>query len=116
MLEQREKIATNIRKGVLEYCVLGSLANDDKYGLELAEELTKRHLTAGEGSLYPLLARMKTAGLVETRWEEGGAGRKRKYYSITEHGRVMLKEFRTVWAEITTQVDELLGGQHGQGY
>ena len=61
MLEQREKIATNIRKGVLEYCVLGSLASEDKYGLELAEELTKLHLTAGEGSLYPLLARMKTA-------------------------------------------------------
>ena len=115
MLEQREKIATNIRKGVLEYCVLGSLANGDKYGLELAEELTKRHLTAGEGSLYPLLARMKTAGLVETRWEEGGAGRKRKYYSITDHGQVMLKEFRAVWADITKQVEQLLGGQDGEG-
>ncbi|MGO4297291.1 PadR family transcriptional regulator [Glutamicibacter sp. MCAF14] len=113
MSDQREKIATNIRKGVLEYCVLGSLAGGDKYGLELAEELTARQLTASEGSLYPLLARMKTTGLVETYWEEGGSGRKRKYYTITEHGHLMLGEFREVWEAISLQVTELLGGQHG---
>ncbi|WP_159609306.1 PadR family transcriptional regulator [Glutamicibacter sp. JC586] len=115
MFEQREKIATNIRKGVLEYCVLGSLSSGDKYGLELAEQLTELNLTAGEGSLYPLLARMKAAGLVETQWHEGGTGRKRKYYSITAHGHQMLNEFRAVWTEIAGQVEQILGGQNGEG-
>lgn len=113
MSDQREKIATNIRKGVLEYCVLASLASGDKYGLELAEELTARKLTAGEGSLYPLLARMKATGLVETYWEEGASGRKRKYYAITEHGHLMVGEFRGVWEAISMQVTDLLGEQHG---
>ena len=115
MSERREKIATNIRKGVLEYCVLGTLAGGDKYGLELAEELTARKLTAGEGSLYPLLARMKNTGLVTTYWEESQSGRKRKYYAITEHGHRMLDEFREVWQEISVQVNDLIGGSHVNG-
>ncbi|MGH3651535.1 PadR family transcriptional regulator [Glutamicibacter sp.] len=83
--------------------------------MELAEELTARKLTAGEGSLYPLLARLKTTGLVETYWEESRSGRKRKYYAITEHGCLMLDEFREVWQAISGQVTELTGGPRGNG-
>jgi len=107
-----EKIATNIRKGVLEYCVLALLAQREMYGLELAEALVERKLTASEGSLYPLLARLKTAGLVDTRWEESGSGRRRKYYEITIHGSKQLAQFETVWNEISGQVQELLEDQH----
>lgn len=112
MEEQGEKIATNIRKGVLEYCVLALLAQGDKYGLELADELVERNLTASEGSLYPLLARMKTADLVTTRWEESDTGRRRKYYAMTDRGAAHLRQFDAVWNEISGQVGELLGRRH----
>ncbi len=112
MDESGEKIATNIRKGVLEYCVLAMLAQREMYGLELAEALVERNLTASEGSLYPLLARLKAAGLVDTRWEGGDSGRRRKYYEITQRGSEQLAQFATVWNEISGQVQELLEEQH----
>lgn len=73
MITDEERIATNIRKGVLEFCVLALLARREMYGLQLANELVERGLTASEGSLYPLLARMRDAGGVTTRLESAGA-------------------------------------------
>lgn len=108
-----EKIATNLRKGVLEYCVLALLGRGEMYGLEIANELMARELSASEGSLYPLLARMKSSGSVETRWEQAAGSRSRKYYSITVQGQQQLATFETVWNEIRGQVDGLLGGHHG---
>lgn len=105
----RERIATNLRKGVLEYCVLAMLSRREMYGLELANELVERGLTASEGSLYPLLARMREAGAVETRWEASGEGRPRRYYAITDGGRSQLRLFAGVWAGLAAQVDQLLG-------
>ena len=104
----QERIATNIRKGVLEFCVLSLLARRSMYGLELADELIARELTASEGSLYPLLARMQQAGLVGSRREAVGGGRPRKYYDITDAGRSQLSAFAGVWARIAPQVAELL--------
>jgi PadR family transcriptional regulator, regulatory protein PadR len=103
-----ERIATNIRKGVLEYCVLALLSERDRYGLELASELVARGLTASEGSLYPLLARMLAAGVVDTRWETIDGGRPRKYYAATSAGRVGLQRFAEVWRSISPEVNELV--------
>ncbi|MEQ6896706.1 PadR family transcriptional regulator [Microbacterium sp. KR10-403] len=111
MDETAERIATNIRKGVLEYCVLALLADRDMYGLELANLLGERQLTASEGSLYPLLARMRESGSVDTRWESPGGGRPRRYYAITDRGRVQLETFTAVWRSIGPQVDELVKGR-----
>ncbi|MFJ3403729.1 PadR family transcriptional regulator [Promicromonospora sp. NPDC090134] len=105
-----ERIATNLRKGVLEYCVLALLSRGEKYGLELADDLTSRELIASEGSLYPLLARMRENGLVEPRWDSSGTGRPRRYYAITGHGTEQLTTFAKVWASIGAQVDALLEG------
>jgi len=111
MDEIHERIATNLRKGVLEYCVLSLLARRDMYGLELAEELVKRELMASEGSLYPLLARMQQGGSV-TSWREARDGsRPRKYYAITDEGRAMLSSFAEVWGRIARQVNDTLGGK-----
>lgn len=107
----RERIATNIRKGVLEYCVLSLLSQREMYGLELANSLVVRGLTASEGSLYPLLARMREAGAVETRWESPENGRARRYYAITSNGTALLEVFAEVWGDIAAQVDELLKEQ-----
>ncbi len=103
-----ERIATNIRKGVLEFCVLALLARHDMYGLQLADELVQRGLTASEGSLYPLLARMRDAGSVDTRWESAESGRPRRYYAITDRGRHQLRTFADVWRALVPQVDALL--------
>jgi PadR family transcriptional regulator, regulatory protein PadR len=106
-----ERIATNIRKGVLEYCVLALLSQRDRYGLELADELVARGLTASEGSLYPLLARMLASDLVETRWETLDGGRPRKYYAVTSEGRQGLQRFTEVWLSISPEVNELVKEQ-----
>ena len=106
-----ERIATNIRKGVLEYCVLALLSRADRYGLELADELVARRLTASEGSLYPLLARMRDAGLVDTRWETLDGGRPRKYYTITTTGTAALRQFAGVWRDLSPEVDALIKEQ-----
>lgn len=103
-----DRIATNIRKGVLEYCVLALLAQREMYGLELADDLVSRGLTAGEGSLYPLLARMRDADTVDTRWDTPETGRPRRYYTITPTGRAHLRTFAQVWSGIAPQVDDLL--------
>ncbi|MBE1875578.1 PadR family transcriptional regulator [Myceligenerans pegani] len=105
-----ERIATNLRKGVLEYCVLALLSHGEKYGLELAGELIARELIASEGSLYPLLARMRENGLVEPRWDSSGTGRPRRYYAITDHGTEQLTTFTRVWTSLGAQVDDLLEG------
>jgi PadR family transcriptional regulator PadR len=111
MEEAGERIATNIRKGVLEYCVLALLSRREMYGLELAGALMERGLTASEGSLYPLLARMREAGAVDTRWEAPGGGRSRRYYAITAVGRAQLSLFAQVWGDIAEQVEQLMKGQ-----
>lgn len=110
MDEAHERIATNIRKGVLEFCVLSLLSRRDMYGLELADALVERGLSASEGSLYPLLARMQQAGLVGSRREASTSGRPRKYYEITADGATHLAAFAQVWGRIAPQVAELLEG------
>lgn len=111
MTESAERIATNLRKGVLEFCVLGLLADTERYGLELAGELQARGLIAGEGSLYPLLSRMRESRLVTTRTAAVGGGRPRKYYTITDAGREQLATFIEVWRALGTEVDSILGGR-----
>lgn len=110
MTESAERIATNLRKGVLEFCVLGLLAAEERYGLELASDLQRRGLIASEGSLYPLLARMRDGGLVETRVVAVGGGRPRKYYTITGAGRVQLETFAVVWRTVGAEVDTIIEG------
>lgn len=108
MSTDADRVTTNIRKGVLEYCVLALLSRREMYGLELADELVDRGLTASEGSLYPLLARMRDAGSVTTRWESADSGRPRRYYAATDHGRNQLHTFSEVWSTIVPQVGALL--------
>lgn len=103
-----ERIATNLRKGVLEYCVLALLSRHEMYGLELANALMERGLTASEGSLYPLLARMREAGTVDAYWESAAGSRPRRYYAITAAGRGQLGVFAAVWGETAAQVEQLL--------
>jgi PadR family transcriptional regulator PadR len=109
-MQDNERIATNLRKGVLEYCVLALLAKSERYGLELATELQQRGLIASEGSLYPLLARMRDGSLVDTRTEAVGGGRPRRYYTITPAGMAQVRAFSELWGTLKTEVDAVLEG------
>lgn len=103
-----ESIATQMRKGVLEPCVLALLDVRPRYGTELAKRLKDSELIASEGTLYPLLARLRRQGLAKTTWEPSTAGPPRRYYTLTAEGRKRVRAFRTVWQTFSINVDQLL--------
>jgi PadR family transcriptional regulator PadR len=108
MATDTEKILTNLRKGVLEFCVLAAISGEPKYGRDLALTLSEKGLLAGEGTLYPLLSRLRDTGLVSTELTDPSRGRQRRYYSLAPAGRIRLEEFRSAWAPFRSTVDDLL--------
>lgn len=105
-----ERVQTNLRKGVLEWCALAVIRRGDVYGRDLARTLTDLGLLASEGSLYPLLSRLRTSGWVETRWAESASGPPRRYYRITPAGRDAVAGFEQSWRAVSTAVGTALGG------
>ncbi|MFC7594422.1 PadR family transcriptional regulator [Terrabacter sp. GCM10028922] len=106
MVPGDERILTHLRRGAVEYCVLAMVAEEPAYGLDIARRLTREGiLLTGEGTLYPLLSRLRTAGFVETTWEESTEGPPRRYYAITPTGRETLDAFRRTWAPFRDAVD-----------
>jgi PadR family transcriptional regulator PadR len=95
-----DNIKSQMRKGVLEYCILSILDNHDAYASELICQLKEASMIVVEGTLYPLLTRQKNQGLLSYRWEESPQGPPRKYYSITAKGRALLAEMDVVWEEL----------------
>jgi PadR family transcriptional regulator, regulatory protein PadR len=98
---------------VVEYCVLSLLEPEPRYGFEIAQILgTDGRLLLTEGTVYPLLARMRTAGLVTSEWRESKSGPPRRYYELTASGRRALAAFREEWIQFRRAVDVvLLGGK-----
>lgn len=94
-----------MRKGVLEYCILSIISEDDKYASEILDTLKDAKMLVVEGTIYPLLTRLKNAGLLSYRWEESSSGPPRKYYGLTETGRLFLKELNTTWDELRSAVN-----------
>ena len=104
-------LTTQLRRGVLEYCVLALVAKEDRYGFDIAKTLSAMTpISVSEGTVYPLLSRLRKDGAVETRWVESEAGPPRKYYAITAQGRRSLAEFAEEWAIFRDGVDALLEG------
>ncbi|WPR76192.1 PadR family transcriptional regulator [Algoriphagus sp. NG3] len=89
-----------MRKGLLEFCVLHIISRGEVYTSDLIEELTQAQMIVVEGTLYPLLNRLKSASLVEYRWVESESGPPRKYYSITEEGKDFLSTLSTTWESL----------------
>lgn len=105
----RVGLLTQMRKGALEYCVLALLAAREMYGLELVRTLAEVDgMVLSEGTLYPLLSRLRKEELVETTWQESAAGPPRRYYRLTATGRRALAEFATEWRRFRDAVDTLL--------
>ena len=104
-----ENVNTNaqMRKGILEYCILLILSQGDAYASDILAKLKEAHMLVVEGTLYPLLTRQKNAGLLNYRWEESTQGPPRKYYTLTEEGKAVLQEFDVSWTELVVSVQVL---------
>ena len=101
-----------MRRGVLPYCVLAMLRHTERYGFELVRALGSIDgMVTGEGTIYPLLARLRRQGLVVTTWQESAAGPPRRYYQITAAGRDALGDFTQAWAQLRDSVDGLLDAE-----
>src|SRR5512147_1836762 len=96
-----------MRKGVLEFCILSILSNNDAYATDILNALKESELIVVEGTLYPLLSRQKNAGLLSYRWEESTQGPPRKYYALTENGKAFLEELDSSWIELVDAINLL---------
>ncbi|WP_326699100.1 PadR family transcriptional regulator [Streptomyces sp. NBC_01754] len=103
------KAVSQLRKGVLEYCVLALMRDGARYGVELLQALGETEaLAAGQGTLYPLLSRLRRDELVVTSWRKSPSGPPRRYYELTEAGHAALAEFTGTWPGFRDAVDRLL--------
>lgn len=95
-----ENTKQQMRKGILEFCILSVLKDQDLYASEILEHLKQAKLLVVEGTLYPLLTRLKNAELLQYRWEESSGGPPRKYFTLTEEGKAFLEELKVTWSEL----------------
>ena len=97
-----------MRKGLLELCILGIIQRQQEaYPSDILEQLKASKLVVLEGTLYPLLARLKNAGMLSYRWEESLSGPPRKYFTLTDEGAAFYTQLRTTWDELSKAVNEL---------
>ena len=103
-----ENSKAQLKKGLLELCILSIIANKDVYASEILEQMKKADLLIVEGTLYPLLTRLKNDELLSYRWEESKSGPPRKYYTITTAGTLFLKELQKSWTELGESVNKII--------
>lgn len=99
-----ENTTAQMRKGILEFCILSLISGKDLYTTEILDTLKKGKMLVVEGTIYPLLTRLKNVNLLQYHWEESTSGPPRKYYSITPEGEEFLSKLKTVWNELNEAV------------
>ncbi|MCZ2083133.1 MULTISPECIES: PadR family transcriptional regulator [unclassified Kaistella] len=102
-----ENTKAQMRKGILEFCILSLINEKEMYVSDLIDELKKGKLDVVEGTLYPLLTRLKNGEFLSYRWEESTGGPPRKYYQLTEKGKLFLTELLNTWNELTDSVNQI---------
>lgn len=107
-----DNVKVQMRKGILEYCILAILSREDSYAPKIIAELKEAQMIVVEGTLYPILTRQKNAGLLTYRWEESPQGPPRKYYMLTEAGRQQLALLDEAWNEMVEQIRIIRHGEH----
>lgn len=105
MSNNLENTQAQMRRGVLEFCILSILSQEEVYPSDIISRMKQSKLIVVEGTLYPLLTRLKNAGLLQYRWQESKSGPPRKYYSLTELGKKFLDELRLTWNELVEAVN-----------
>src|SRR5690348_18411094 len=102
-----ENTESQMRKGLLELCILGIIdAHKEAYPSDILEQLKEAKLVVLEGTLYPLLTRLKNAGFLSYRWEESVSGPPRKYYKLTDEGIQFYTQLKTSWDELSKAVNK----------
>ena len=102
-----ENIKSQMRKGILEFCILSVIDRKEAYTSDIAEALKAADLLVVEGTLYPLLSRLKNNGILTYRWEESTAGPPRKYFCLTEEGKQLLTQLRDEWRAISRSIHQI---------
>jgi len=103
-----ENTQVQMRKGILEFCILEIIARGEVYASDMLEELTAAKMIVVEGTLYPLLTRLKNAGLLDYAWVESSAGPPRKYYKLTDSGKEFLELLRSTWRELVDSTEFII--------
>jgi PadR family transcriptional regulator PadR len=97
-----------MKKGILEYCILAIIKRGEVYASDILEELKQAQLIVVEGTLYPLLTRLKNEGLLSYQWIESKSGPPRKYFQLTPEGNTFLNELEITWNELTDSVNQII--------
>jgi PadR family transcriptional regulator PadR len=110
-----ENTQSQMRKGVLEFCILSIIKRGEAYPSDIIEEMKRASLNILEGTLYPLLTRLKNADLLSYRWVESSGGPPRKYFSLTDKGNGFYKELENTWREMSEAVGRVIQNSQGLG-
>jgi PadR family transcriptional regulator, regulatory protein PadR len=112
MVDGQDALLAQMRRGTLQYCVLALLASEERYGFDLVRDLAAVDgMVTSEGTIYPLLSRLRRNGLVDSHWLESSFGPPRRYYRLTDTGRRALGDFRQEWGRFRDAVDTLVEGR-----
>lgn len=103
-----ENAKAQMRKGTLEFCILAIVNKKDCYASDIINTMKEKNLIVVEGTLYPLLTRLKNAGLLSYRWEESTQGPPRKYYALTEKGKNYMSELENSWKELVDSINSII--------
>lgn len=102
-----ENTQSQMRRGILEFCILSVIRRGEAYPSDIVEEMKESKLQVLEGTLYPLLTRLKNAGMLTYRWVESNSGPPRKYFSLTDQGEAFYKQLEGTWNELANAVNKL---------
>ena len=108
-----ENTQVQMRKGILEYCILHIISRGEVYASDMLEELTSAKIMVVEGTLYPLLTRLRKAGLVDYQWVESTSGPPRKYYTLTQAGKDFLTQLKTTWEQLVQSTNHITTNHNG---
>jgi PadR family transcriptional regulator PadR len=106
--KETENTKAQMRKGILEFCILLVISNGKMYANSILKELKKADLLVVEGTLYPMLSRLKNSGMLEYSWEESRSGPPRKYYELTGKGKESLSQLTETWNHFSGSINSLI--------
>ncbi|MEQ6166868.1 MULTISPECIES: PadR family transcriptional regulator [unclassified Ekhidna] len=107
-----ENTQVQMRKGILEFCILHIISRGEVYASDLLEELTSAKIMVVEGTLYPLLTRLRKAGLADYKWVESKSGPPRKYYTLTKEGEQFLEGLDVTWNELVNSTKKIIANKN----
>lgn len=103
---------SQMKKGILEFCILSVIKRGEAYPSDIVEEMKLANMQILEGTLYPLLTRLKNAGMLNYRWVESNSGPPRKYFSLTDQGQLFYSELEKTWRELADGVERVINGNN----